>query len=166
MVEQDDIPETRQEAIRRLIVRLSQTLGCTKTAAIKLGVREALEKRSQPTIVETPKPRGGVKAELHARLHRETVEYVRLREQVTGKRSGSRVYGMLNRHGPIETLRRLIMGGPSEGLRFLAERDRLELAAENAALDPAYESLIPADARERALENLDYAREIIQRRKR
>jgi hypothetical protein len=148
-----------------LVERLAQTLGSNKTAAIKLGMREALESRGRPTSVEMPKPRGGLKAELHARLHRETVEYVRLREQVSGKKSGSRVYVMLNRHGPVETLRRLIMGGPSEGLRFLAEQDRLDLAAENTALDPAYESLIPGDLRERALENLAYAREIIRRRR-
>jgi hypothetical protein len=148
-----------------LVERLAETLGSNKTAAINRGMREALERRDQSTAVEMPKPRGA-KADLHARLRRETVEYVRVREQVSGKKSGSRIYRMLSLHGPVETLRRLIMGGPSEGLRFLAERDRLDLAAENAAIDPAYESLIPANVRERALENLDYAREIIQRRKR
>ncbi|MFZ1104923.1 MAG: type II toxin-antitoxin system VapB family antitoxin [Hyphomicrobiaceae bacterium] len=149
-----------------LVERLAETLGCTKTAAINRGMREALESRSQSTTVEMPKPRGGLKAQLHARLHHETVKYVRLREEISGKKSGSRVYGMLNRHGPVETVRRLVMGGPSEGLRFLAEHDRLELAAENAAIDPAYESLIQEDVRQRALQNLDYAREIIQRRER
>jgi hypothetical protein len=48
----------------------------------------------------------------------------------------------------------------------LAEHDRLDLAAENTAVDPTYQNLIPAEVRERALENLDYARKIVQRRKR
>ena len=82
---------------------------------------------------------------------------------MTRKKGGSRVYGMLKRHGPVETLRRLIAGGPSAGLQFLAENDRLDLAADTAAIDPAYESLIPEDLRERANENLAYA-EIIRRR--
>jgi hypothetical protein len=149
-----------------LVERLAEALGSNKTAAINRGMREALERRGHSTAVEMPKPRGGAKADLHARLRRETVEYVRLREQVSGKKSGSRIYRMLSLHGPVETVRRLVMGGPSEGLRFLAEQDRLDLAAENAAIDPTYEGLIPAEVREQAWENLDYVRKIVQRRKR
>jgi hypothetical protein len=146
----------------KLVERLAETLGSNKTAAINCGMREALERRGQSTTVEMAKARGGIKADLLARLRRETVEYVRLKEQMSGKKSGSRVYRMLSLHGPVETLRRLIMSGPTEGLRFLAEHDRLDLAAETAASDPAYESLIPAAVRERALVNLKYARELIQ----
>ena len=148
-----------------LVEMLAETLGSNKTAAIRLATSEALERRGQSITVEMPQYQGGLTDTLMARLRRETVEYVRLREQATSRKSGSRIYGMLRRHGPVDTLRRLIMAGPTEGLRFLIEQDRLDLAAENAAIDPAYESLIPADVRERARENLDYARQIAQRRR-
>jgi len=147
-----------------LVERLAKALGSNKTAAVKLGMREALESRGQPTTIEIPKVQGGLQAQLLARVRRDTVDYVRLLEKASGKKSGTRIYGMLKRHGVVETLRRLIVGGPTQGLRFLAEQDQLQLAAECAALDPAYESLIPADVRKRAQENLDYARQIIQRR--
>jgi hypothetical protein len=148
-----------------LVERLAETLGSNKTAAINRGMREALESRCQSTTVEGPKLRGGLKAELDARLRRETKDYVRLREAVSGSKSGSRIYVMLNRHGPVETVKRLMMGGPSEGLRFLAEHDRIDLAVENFVLDPAYENLFPAEVKVRAQENLDYARTIVQRPK-
>jgi hypothetical protein len=147
-----------------LVERLAQALGESKTMAIKEATSKLLEIKGLPVTVDVPKPRGGPKADLEARLHRETTEYVRLMQQVTRKKGGSRVYGMLKRHGPVETLRRLIVGGPSQGLQFLAENDRLDLAAETAATDPIYESLIPEELRERAKENLAYA-EIIRLRK-
>jgi len=149
-----------------LVERLADTLKCNKTAAVARATREALERLGAPTIVERPKPRGGIKAELDARLRRETKEYVRLREAAIGKRSGTRIYAMLNRRGPVETVKRLIMGGPSEGLRFLAEQDHLELAAEHSVLDPAYDDLFTDDVKERARQNLAYAQEIAKHRKR
>jgi hypothetical protein len=146
-----------------LVERLAKALGFDKTATIKHATRNVLESMGLPTDIEKPKPRGGPRAELQARLHREAVAYVRLKAQVTGKKSGSRMFVMLSKHGPVETLRRLIVGGPSEGLRFLAEQNRLELAAERTALEAVYQDLIPDDIRERARENLAYA-EAIRRR--
>jgi hypothetical protein len=136
-----------------------------KTAAINLAVREALERREISTEIEMPEPAGSLEDQLKARLHREAVEYVRLRTQVTGKRSGTYAYRDLKWYGPVKTLERYVMLGSSEGLRFLAEQDRLDLAAENAAIDPAYESLIPAEVRKKAQENLDEARRWSSRRR-
>src|SRR5262249_34533277 len=137
-----------------LIERLAETLGTNKTVAINRGVREALHKRGRSVELEHPKLRGGPKAELDARLRREMKKYERLREEKPGKRSGSRIYWMLNRHGPVETVKRLMTGGPSEGLRFLAERKRIDLAVENCVLDTAFEALFPEEVKERARENL------------
>jgi hypothetical protein len=142
-----------------LVERLAETLGSNKTAAVNCGVHEALERRGQPTAVELPKPRGGVKAEIEARLRRETREYVKLREKVTGKKSGTRIYRTLSDdRDPIKTITRLIMKGPTEGLQFLVETRRLDLAAENIVID--YKDLFPADVIERAQANLTWAREI------
>ena len=119
---------------------------------------EALERRGQPTTVELLKPRG-VKAEIEARFRREMREYVKLREKVTHKKSGTRIYLMLSKdRNPIKTITRLIMKGPTEGLQFLAENHRLDLAAENIVID--YKDLFPADVVERAQANLAWGHEI------
>jgi hypothetical protein len=135
----------------------------TKTGAINRAVREALERCGQSTTVERPQPALGSEAALEARLRSDARGYVRLREQVSGKKSGTRLYVMLANHGPVGAATQLIMSSPSDGLRFLAEQNRLELAAERAALDPAYQHLFPPAVLARAQEHLDWATKIIQR---
>lgn len=142
-----------------LVERLATTLKCSKTAAVTHSVRKALEERGQPTDVAPPKVRG-LLANLEARLRRETRDYVRLRAEVSGKRSGTRIYTMLARHGIVKTIERLAVDGPSDGLRFLAEHDRLDLATENIVLDETYSHLFSDEVRVRAKANLEFARSL------
>ena len=60
---------------------------------------------------------------------------------------------MLVRHGPVETLRRLV-AKPTEGLIFLRDQNRLELSAEHIVLDLRFLSVIPPEVRAQAEENL------------
>jgi hypothetical protein len=82
------------------------------------------------------------------------LQYIRLRAAATGKPSGSRVYQMLVRN-PVGTLNRLT-GEPTEGLRFLRQENRLDLAAESIALKADYVSIISRETKARARKNLDW----------
>ena len=138
--------------------RLAKLLGLDKTATIRTLAREKLAILGQPFTDEKPKPRDGDLADLEERCRRDTRDYLRLRREKTGKKGGTRVYLMLKRHGPVEAYVRLVMNGPGEGLRFLAEQNRLDLSAEQAVLD--YPKLFPAEVRKRAEENIAWALEI------
>jgi len=92
--------------------------------------------------------------ELEKVIRSSRLEYTRLLAKQRGTKSvGSRVYQMIARHGAVGTLSRLV-DRPTEGLVFLKNIDRLDLAAETIALDPRYESLIGEDIRTRAQANL------------
>jgi len=69
------------------------------------------------------------------------------------KGGGSRIYKMLKNHGPVEAIRRVV-SKRSDGLKFLAENEALEIATETAALDPQFESIVPEDIRILARANL------------
>jgi hypothetical protein len=74
-------------------------------------------------------------------------EYARLWAKANGHKGvGSRVYGMLPKHGVIETLRRSV-SKPTDGLDFLRRHGRLNLSAERLALDPRFADIIPEDIR-------------------
>ncbi len=136
-----------------LVRRLAGARSISQTMAIRDAVIAALKALGLSTDIEQQKGPRGLKARLAERLRRETKDYVRLRETVLGQKSGSRMYSMLRRHDPVEVLRRLMASGPSDGLKFLAEHDRLEIATETAALDPEFQSIIPADVRAGARAN-------------
>ncbi len=147
-----------------LVRRLAGARSISQTMAIRDAVIAALKALGLSTDIEQQKGPRGLKARLAERLRRETKDYVRLRETVLGQKSGSRMYSMLRRHDPVEVLRRLMASGPSDGLKFLAEHDRLEIATETAALDPEFQSIIPADVRAGARANLAFARTMVAQR--
>ena len=144
-----------------LVERCAKMLRLDKTATIRKLMRQELERLGQPTTVEKPKPRGRL-AELDARCRSDTHEYDRLKREKTGK-GGTRVWGMLKRHGSVETYTRMVLKGPGEALRFLAEQDRLAISAEQTVLE--YQELFSPEVRKRADEALAWAREIQRRKK-
>jgi hypothetical protein len=143
------------------IKRLTHVLHMVnKTAAVDVAVTEALRRRNQPTSVETPNPRGSREGEFEAQVRKHARKYVRLREEVHCRKSGTRIYTMLARHGPVETAIRTVMSGPSDGLRFCAEHGRLDLAIESDVV--AFADLFPEKVVKRARDNLKWARDIFQ----
>jgi hypothetical protein len=154
-------PET-DILVRRLAA--SRSMGITE--AIKLAVINELAKDgtapvSLSPIIRTGKPLVGItdrralERELEEVLRSVTLDYTRILAKERGTKSlGSRVYQMIARYGAVGTLARLV-DGPTDGLTFLKSVGRLDLAAENIALDPRYESLISEDIRARAKANLD-----------
>lgn len=133
--------------------QLAQVMDTSITEAVRTAVTNELNHRG----IELPAP-PVLDEKLVVRLDKEirdvTLQYVRLKAAATGKPSGSRVYQMLVRNGPVETLNRLI-GEPTEGLHFLNQKDRLDLAAESIALKAEYVSIVNAATRARARENLE-----------
>jgi hypothetical protein len=75
-----------------------------------------------------------------------------------GKRSvGSRVYKMIADNGVVGTLEKLVER-PTDGLIFLIEKDREDLAAEKLVLDARFKLAIPDELRDKAERNLRMAR--------
>jgi hypothetical protein len=136
---------------------LAKVLSKNITETVNLAVSHELARNgvSEPTATTAPKrTRAGLEADLEAIIRSTTLDYTRLVAREHGKKGvGSRIYQMLGRHGPLGTLERLVVR-PTEGLRFLAEKNRLDLAAETIALDPRFERIVSDDVRERARTNL------------
>lgn len=140
-----------------LVRRLAASREIGITEAIKLAVTNELAKDGVASEASHPEEGPGgatLEQELEHVLRVTTLEYTRLLAKQRGKKSvGSRVYQMIGRHRAVGTLDRLV-DRPTEGLAFLKEIDRLDLAAETIALDPKYKSLISEDIRARARANL------------
>lgn len=136
-----------------LIRKLAADRRLSLTAAVRAAViKELGPLSSQATNV--PVSKDELMQEFERRFRAETVEYLRLRARDAGKaRQGTRIWGMLKRHGVVETSRRLL-SKPTDGLQFLKRVGRLDIATENLVLDPAFEPVIPADIRDRARANL------------
>jgi hypothetical protein len=149
-----------------LVRRLADAHSASVTETVKAAVIKQLEAEGLPTHTEDPPTDAdmatdeGLIEALHRRIYKETQEYVRLQEKVSCKKSNSRVFGMLKRHKVIETLRRLFAKGRTDGLVFLHDHDRLDLAAENTALDKVFERVIPEDIRASARANLAALKEL------
>ncbi|PSO25198.1 hypothetical protein [Bradyrhizobium sp. MOS002] len=95
---------------------------------------------------------------LDSELRRITLEYQRLQAKVQGKPSvGSRVYKMIADNGVIGTLEKLVER-KTDGLEFLIENNRLNLAAENLVLDDRFKLVVSDEMREKAERNLRKAR--------
>ena len=122
--------------------RLAEIQNVGLTEAIKIAAENDLATRFNERV-EPEKPKfDSLTEQLEAEIRSTTKEYVRLLARHRGKkRGGSRVYQMLARRGPVETLRRLVQQ-PTEGLEFLVRIGRLDLAAETLALKPEYESIL------------------------
>ena len=102
-----------------------------------------------PTTRE--EPQGGsadktsLERDLETVVRSTTLEYTRLVAKDRGTKGvGSRVYQMLARHGTVGTLERLV-DRPTDGLEFLKSIGRLDLSAEEIALNPRYKSLLTED---------------------
>jgi hypothetical protein len=147
-------PET-EARVRALAKSRSGSL----TEAVSFAVTEALTKAGVPLPELLPaktklKGDAALEHELDRRIRSDTLKYTRLRNEVLGtKGGGSRIYQMLRRHGPVETLRRLVMR-PTDGLKFLVENDAIDISAEKLALEPRFASILPEDIRIRARANL------------
>jgi hypothetical protein len=141
-----------------LIRRYAKARGLSMTAAVEAALCDALRAIGESVDVPSAKARS-LKAQLADALRASTKEFVRLREAVLGKRSGSRVYQMLGRHDdPVEVLRRLIAAGPTApGFRFCVEQRRLDLVAETIALDPRFAGIVPEEIKAAARRNLAWA---------
>lgn len=144
------------ELVRRLAARRSLHL----TEAIKLAVRNELQKDDDAEDVGMrnleiqSNDKVSLVSDLEALMRSTTLDYTRLLAKQRGTKGvGSRVYQMLRRHGPVETLTRLI-SHHTEGLEFLKSIGRLELSAEAIALTPKYEGIITEEVRARAQNNL------------
>ncbi len=120
-----------------------------------IAATEALDESTPPDDRDTL-----IKA-LDAEIRSTTLEYARLKAKDEGKKNvGSRVYQMLSRHGAIETLRRLVNRPvTTEGLAFLDRIGRLDLTAEEVALNQKYASIMPEDIVAYARANLAASRE-------
>jgi hypothetical protein len=137
----------------RLVRRLAKQRSLGITEAIKLAVCNELAKDG-PIDEVTEIVTSDAEAELDRRLRAVTLDYTRLLAKRQGKPGvGSRIYQMLSRRGPVETLRRLV-AHPTEGLAFLHSIDRLDLSAERVALDPRFESIVSEEVRADARANL------------
>jgi len=145
------------ELVRRLAARRS--LGLTE--AIKLAVSNELLKDGVEVMATTPEGPHGVGADkaslerdLEAVIRSTTLEYTRLLAKQRGTKGiGSRVYQMLARHGAVGTLERLVER-PTNGLEFLKSVDRLDLSAEEIALNPRYKTILTDNILARARANL------------
>jgi len=145
------IADTETEAVTK---RLAEVLNTTVTLAVRDAVTKMLKDVAGE---EPPQPKGGWKATFLARLYKEAQDYVQLRREKLGHRTGSAMFRMIARwrDNPVELARRLVMHGPTEGLRFLAKQERLELAAEQAIID--FAEHMPKDVVAAARANLDWA---------
>jgi hypothetical protein len=149
-----------------IVNRLVEATGKTKTAI----VFEALSRYAADILPPAPREeislrtKKDVLAELDRRLRSITRDYVRMLEEKTGKRSGSRIYQMLARDGVLLALAKVV-ARPTEGLENLIEADRLELAFETVVLDPVFADVIPEEVRERAIRNLAMAKAAIASKK-
>jgi hypothetical protein len=146
-----------------LVERLVSVVGFpSKTAAVNAAARAMLLSRGIDVDRENA-PKTTAEAALIERLGAElkdvTRTYVRLLEKATGKPSGSRMYQMLKRRGPVDTVRRIV-AQPSAGLDFLAKCDppRLDLAFETIALKHDYRTLFEDQTLRQAELNLHEAR--------
>jgi antitoxin VapB len=138
----------------RLVRQLATRRGLGITEAINLAVRNELAKDGPAKAVPAPRAETDLLAALDREIRAKILDYTRLLAKDRGTRSvGSRVYQMLVRHGPVETLRRLV-AKPTEGLIFLRDQNRLELSAEHIVLDLRFLSVIPPEVRAQAEENL------------
>jgi hypothetical protein len=142
-------PETDQ-----LVRQLAARRGLGITEAINLAVRNELAKDGSAEAPPAPRAETDLLAALDREIRAKILDYSRLLAKHRGTRSvGSQVYRMLHRHGPVETLRRLV-AKPTDGLIFLRDQDRLELSAEHIALDLRFRSVIPLEVRAQAEKNL------------
>jgi hypothetical protein len=140
----------------RLVRRLAERRSLGITEAINLAVCNELAKddpEDEEPGTMTSATEGDLLRELDRVLRATTLDYTRLLAKHRGRKGGSRVYQMLGRHGPVETLRRLV-ARPTDGVAFLHSIDRLDLSAEQIAIAPRFKSIIPDDVRASAHENL------------
>jgi len=149
------ISSPKTEALVRRYAKLRKL---SMTAAIDELVSNALVAAGESIEVPVSSKARSLKAQLADAIRAAERDYVRLREAVFGKRSGSRLYGMLSRHDVIDMLRRLIVPGPTDGLRFLAEQNRhRDLAVEAIVVDSKFASIVPEDIKAAARRNLAWA---------
>lgn len=140
-----------------LVARLAQERGLNKTEAVRLAVMNEL--MNAGIDVEAEKLPQNAKdhalvERLDAELRRVTGNYVKLRERITSKPSGSRIYQMLARHGAVEVVRRMVEKR-TDALSFVMEHGYPELAFESVALNPEFGSIIDEKTKRIARENLD-----------
>jgi hypothetical protein len=144
-----------------LVRRLAAKRLLSLTEAIKLAVINELLKDEIEVMPTNPEESQGGSADktslerdLEAVMRSTTLDYTRLVAKQRGTKGvGSRVYQMLARHGAVGTLERLVER-PTDGLEFLKSVDRLDLSAEEIALNPRYKNLLTEDILARARANL------------
>jgi hypothetical protein len=140
-----------------LVRQLAESRSVGLTEAIKVAVKNELARDgiTAPRTTSRMTDSAILLEELEAIIRSTTLDYTRLRAKKMGTKGvGSRVYQMLHRHGPVETLRRLVQR-PTEGLKFLKDADRIDLAAETIALDWRFKTIIDEDILSRARANLE-----------
>ena len=146
-----------------LAERLADHAGVSRTQLV-LDALQLYRDEKYPDLpqvsdpVATPDTKRSQLELLDNELRRMTLEYQRLQAKEQGKRSvGSRVYKMIADNGVVGTLEKLIER-PTDGLIFLIENDREDLAAEKLVLDPRFKLVITDRLREKAERNLRMAR--------
>lgn len=138
------------EETERRIRMLAEAKGTTLTNAVNDAVRAKLIEMG---LEAHDVKEGAAQVVLSVEMRNMTRDYVKFLEKINGKPSGSRVYQMLARHGAAETLRRII-AKPTSGFDFLVANDGVELAFENLAVDPRFESIVDPETRRIAKERL------------
>ncbi|MER8370941.1 hypothetical protein [Mesorhizobium sp. M1378] len=97
--------------------------------------------------------------------NRDLVTYKRLREEVLKHRSSvGFVPKMIRQHGIVESLERMAVKG-IDGLRFLIDQDRLDLAVERWIADPRFSHLFRPEVVKKAKLALREAPLLIDARK-
>jgi len=153
-----------------LVDRLVEATGQTRTALV-LAALDHFVADKFPQLKQEPAPaEPATEAELHAELERSlratTLDYQRLKARQANKRMvGSRIYKMIADNGVIGTLAKLVER-PTEGLEFLMEIGRLDLAAEELVLNQRFRRIIPDDLRNKAERNIRMAKAALAHRSR
>ncbi|HWK68599.1 MAG TPA: hypothetical protein VNS34_27050 [Rhizobiaceae bacterium] len=146
------------------IRRLSEALSLGLVETVELAVDEALARRN--IDIAPPEPTGpGSEDELEAIIRRDLVAYKRLREEKLGQRSSTGYMPrMIRERGIVDALQQMAAKG-TDGLRFLIDNDRLDLAVERWIADERFSHLFQPEIVAKAKQVLREAQLIIDARK-